>query len=151
MRIFEPLITFFRLTPHMDYNEFAPIKCGCYFGCVIFKHIMIIYVMIVCDEIVLMWMPQHRNEENWTLSHYWPVDAPDSRVHGANMWPIWVRQNPGGPMLAPRTLLSGANQQDITCASSTMAYDVFSNSVATGSFSAKNFSWKTPMYDQNPA
>ena len=26
---------------------------------------------------------------------------PDSKVHGANMGPIWGRQDPGGPMLAP--------------------------------------------------
>ena len=32
---------------------------------------------------------------------------PDSKVHGANMGSIWGRQNPGGPMLAPWTLLSG--------------------------------------------
>ena len=31
---------------------------------------------------------------------------PDSKVHGANMGPIWCRQDPG-PMLAPWTLLSG--------------------------------------------
>ena len=31
----------------------------------------------------------------------------DSKVHGANMEPIWGRQEPGGPMLAPWTLLSG--------------------------------------------
>ena len=32
--------------------------------------------------------------------------SPHSKVHGANMGPIWVRQVPGGPMLAPWTLLS---------------------------------------------
>ena len=33
---------------------------------------------------------------------------PDSKVHGANMGPIWDGQDPGGgPMLAPGTLLSG--------------------------------------------
>ena len=32
---------------------------------------------------------------------------PDSKVHGANMGPIWGRQDPGGPMLVPWTLLSG--------------------------------------------
>ena len=32
---------------------------------------------------------------------------PGSKVHGANMRPIWSRQDPGGPMLAPWTLLSG--------------------------------------------
>ena len=37
----------------------------------------------------------------------WSEDFPDSKVHGANMGPTWGRQNPGGPMLAPWTLLSG--------------------------------------------
>ena len=32
---------------------------------------------------------------------------PVSKVHGANMGPIWGRQDPGGPKLAPWTLLSG--------------------------------------------
>ena len=32
---------------------------------------------------------------------------PDSKVHGANMGPIWGRQDPGEPMLAPWSLLSG--------------------------------------------
>ena len=36
---------------------------------------------------------------------------PDSKVHGANMGPIWGRQNPGGPHVGPLmahwTLLSG--------------------------------------------
>ena len=30
-----------------------------------------------------------------------------SKVHGANMGPIWGQQDPGGPMLAAWTLLSG--------------------------------------------
>ena len=33
--------------------------------------------------------------------------VPESKFHGANMRPIWVRQDPVGPMLAPWTLLSG--------------------------------------------
>ena len=28
----------------------------------------------------------------------------DSKVHGANIGPIWGRQDPGGPMLAPMNL-----------------------------------------------
>ena len=32
-------------------------------------------------------------------------DYPDSKVHGANMGPIWGRQNPGGPHIGP--MLSG--------------------------------------------
>ena len=27
--------------------------------------------------------------------------APDSKVHGANMGPIWDRQDPGGPHVGP--------------------------------------------------
>ena len=28
-------------------------------------------------------------------------DFPDSKVHGANMGPIWGRKNPGGPHVGP--------------------------------------------------
>ena len=28
-------------------------------------------------------------------------DTPDSKVHGANMGPIWGRQDPGGPHIGP--------------------------------------------------
>ena len=28
-------------------------------------------------------------------------DTPDSKVHGANMGPIWGRQDPGGPLVGP--------------------------------------------------
>ena len=41
------------------------------------------------------------------LGHATTKQVPDSKVHGANMEPIWGRQDPGGPMLAPWTLLSG--------------------------------------------
>ena len=33
--------------------------------------------------------------------------VPDSKVHEANMGPIWGRQDPIGPLVAPWTLLSG--------------------------------------------
>ena len=39
----------------------------------------------------------------------------DSKVHGANMGPIWGRQDPGGPMLAPWTLLSGMFISIVRC------------------------------------
>ena len=29
------------------------------------------------------------------------IDVPDSKVHGANMGPIWGRQDPGGPHVGP--------------------------------------------------
>ena len=37
----------------------------------------------------------------------WEVEnriVPDRKVHGAKMGPIWGRQDPDGPMLAPWTL-----------------------------------------------
>ena len=30
-----------------------------------------------------------------------PPPPPDSNVHGANMGPIWGRQDPGGPHVGP--------------------------------------------------
>ena len=38
------------------------------------------------------------------LQHYW--GAPDSKVHGANMGPIWGWQDPGGPHVGPMNLAS---------------------------------------------
>ena len=32
----------------------------------------------------------------WYKTHF-----PDSKVHGANMGPIWGRQDPGGPHVGP--------------------------------------------------
>ena len=34
----------------------------------------------------------------------WHGKAPDSKVHGANMGPIWGRQDPGGPHVGPLNL-----------------------------------------------
>ena len=31
-------------------------------------------------------------------------NIPDSKVHGANMGPTWVRQDPGGPHVGPMIL-----------------------------------------------
>ena len=33
--------------------------------------------------------------------HPWWQTVPDSKVHGANMGPIWGRQDPGGPHVGP--------------------------------------------------
>ena len=32
---------------------------------------------------------------------YMADNTPDSKVHGANMGPIWGRQDPGGPHVGP--------------------------------------------------
>ena len=29
------------------------------------------------------------------------LNTPDSKIHGANMGPIWGRQDPGGPHIGP--------------------------------------------------
>ena len=51
----------------------------------------------------------------WTASSVSPVNSiPDSKVHGAEMGPIWDRQDPDGPMLAPWTFLSGISYIDIS-------------------------------------
>ena len=45
----------------------------------------------------------------WKI-HWWPMvsfhrgPCPDSQVHGANMGPTWVRQDPGGPHVGPMNL-----------------------------------------------
>ena len=60
----------------------------------------------------------------WHLSHnvryYHPYilttrnrDSPDSKVQGANMGPIWDRQDPGGPHAGPVNLLSGSGCHNI--------------------------------------
>ena len=36
---------------------------------------------------------------------FWMAETfPDSKVHGANMGPIWDRQDPGGPHVGPMNL-----------------------------------------------
>ena len=38
---------------------------------------------------------------NYTAINLGMGSAPDSKVHGANMGPIWGRQDPGGPHVGP--------------------------------------------------
>ena len=44
----------------------------------------------------------HNNLSFW--SRTWFITIPDSKVHGANMGPIWGRQDPGGPHVGPMNL-----------------------------------------------
>ena len=37
----------------------------------------------------------------FSKGHWQPLAHPDSKVHGANMGPIWGRQDPGGPHVGP--------------------------------------------------
>ena len=39
----------------------------------------------------------------------WEENTPESKDHGANMGPTWVLSAPGGPHVAPWTLLSGTD------------------------------------------
>ena len=42
---------------------------------------------------------------------------PDSKIHGANMGPIWVRQDPGGPHVGPINFAIWVTQLKITIGS----------------------------------
>ena len=42
-----------------------------------------------------------RQENTWSNVDWY---IPDSTVHGANMGPIWGRQDPGGPHVGPMNL-----------------------------------------------
>ena len=37
----------------------------------------------------------------WNLHQGFDDNTPDGNVHGANMGPIWARQDPGGPSVGP--------------------------------------------------
>ena len=41
---------------------------------------------------------------NIHVSHRLCINIPDSKVHGANLGPIWGRQDPGGPRVGPMNL-----------------------------------------------
>ena len=42
---------------------------------------------------------------HWHLQYeYYILLPPDSKVHGANMGPIWGQQDPGGPHVGPHEL-----------------------------------------------
>ena len=38
---------------------------------------------------------------DWWHRGCYVADTPDSKIHGANMGPIWGRQDPGGPHVGP--------------------------------------------------
>ena len=41
----------------------------------------------------------------WACVDYNYINTPDSKVHGANMGPIWGRQDPGGPHVGPMNFI----------------------------------------------
>ena len=51
--------------------------------------------------------------ERWILPHI----IPDSKVHGANMGPIWGRQDPGEPHVGPMNFAIWDRYGDLTLAS----------------------------------
>ena len=53
------------------------------------------------------------------------VRYPDSKVHGANIGPTWGRQDPGGSMLAPWTLLSGYACSSIWYCALLLAFEIW--------------------------
>ena len=49
-----------------------------------------------------VWMTHDTNQS--VLDHMYISDCPDSKLHGANMGPIWGRQDPDGPHVGPMKL-----------------------------------------------
>ena len=66
-----------------------------YFWCLILNSVYFVYLSY-CYFFASYW---ERLKEH--------VYAPDSKIHMSNMGPTWVLSAPGGPMLAPWTLLPG--------------------------------------------
>ena len=56
---------------------------------------------VFCEFIVWSALPVHSN--------------PDSKVHGANMGPIWDRQGPGGPHVSPMNFAIWEVRHAISC------------------------------------
>ena len=44
---------------------------------------------------------KQKMQQSLEIWHIFTKYLPDSKVHGANMGPIWVRQDPGGPHVGP--------------------------------------------------
>ena len=65
--------------------------------------------VIVGKQVCTRPLSNHYCTRVWISLMFWcdQRDYPVSKVHGANMGPIWVLSAPDGPMLAPRTLLLG--------------------------------------------
>ena len=47
---------------------------------------------------------KHNHAAWWQLRWTCKREYPDSKVHGANMGPIWGQQDPGGPHVDPTNL-----------------------------------------------
>ena len=56
-----------------------------------------------------------RENIDQTLTSQKTAHIPDSKVHGANMGPIWGQQDPGGPHVGPMNLLSGERELCSVC------------------------------------
>ena len=81
------------------------------------RKIMLIFNVILLLDLISYWTNRgvalnSTCHDPHVTSFLWPYSQltrcfPDSKVHGANMGSTWVLSAPDGPMLAPRTLLSG--------------------------------------------
>ena len=58
------------------------------------------YIFVKPDPIMSEW-----KQRNLPPAAQGMVTIPDSKVHGANMGPIWGRQDPGGPHVVPMNLV----------------------------------------------
>ena len=58
-----------------------------------------------CSEIYLLFFLYR----NVSISRRFPRNIPDCKVHGANMGPIWGRQDPRGPHIGPMNFVIWAS------------------------------------------
>ena len=69
----------------------------------------------LCSEFHYCTPQKHAQADELQSSSYLPyqqaewVHLPDNKVHGANMGPIWVQQDPGGPHVGPMNFAIWAN------------------------------------------
>ena len=71
-----------------------------------FKSIYFAWILFLKDMVI--WFREGvgrgSHQRNTSISHaetHGDRDTPDSKVHGANMGPIWGQQGPGGPHVGP--------------------------------------------------
>ena len=63
---------------------------------------MITYPYPNYNDIILAWLINYISQKKLSNVITDPCpNIPDSKVHGANMGPIWGRQDPGGPHVGP--------------------------------------------------
>ena len=75
-----------------------------------------IWLDIFADVFILSWKPGicYNCRQTHVVNQY-HSNAPDSKVHGAIIGPIWGRQDPGGPHVGPINFAIWSCNQQLRC------------------------------------